>query len=551
MALLRLVFAGLCLLVVDFATAADKVDLTEIYQNPLSNGFGEDIAWVKWEDAVETALEVNKPIFLLIHKTWCHACKSLKKSMQQSNARKAFKRLSENFVMVNTADDDEPFEEEYRPDGKYIPRLLFLDKNGDPLLQVKNKKAEYKNYAYYYSSPADILNSMKEVLAHFGIEVNEPTKGDGLKPKKPPVNKPKGDSPEGPQHTKPKKPTETKEKPDSQVEQAPLRLVMKRQRKKTKSCFKQKRGQEVRTVIEFYRGNDPVDQDNQCAGSCIAEMQALIDSTPFFRTTAISRSNSDHGGAINGKGEPNYTLTLFNKICDAYDKVDVCLVKCERSKHQHLQPPGRQQASSETSDSGRDIRQAYAGLQFICKERKDDFFEALPCLAEYEPSAMLKCNREINQSQDSTLLFTNAIVNREFQAIALRFSTLCRDLSQMMKCMEPTIRRGCGDKPTNLMLTFIGLEFSSFEKLNEQLGFEHSLPNSCRSLIHYSNERRLSNQGSRSRYTNSASLRNQNGARKNRKHSSYSPNACARIFYQATLILLQTFLVSAVYVICF
>lgn len=97
---------------------------------------------MKWEDAIETSLEVNKPIFLLIHKSWCHACKgsfcwdlrtgihnsilALQKTMQQSNARKAFKKLSEHFVMVNAVDDDEPFEEEYRPDGKYIPRLLFL-----------------------------------------------------------------------------------------------------------------------------------------------------------------------------------------------------------------------------------------------------------------------------------------------------------------------------------------------------------------------------------------------------------------------------------------
>uniref|UniRef100_A0A1I8A7L0 Thioredoxin domain-containing protein n=1 Tax=Steinernema glaseri TaxID=37863 RepID=A0A1I8A7L0_9BILA len=161
-------------------------DITKIYKNPLANGFGEDINWVKWEDAIETALDENKPIFLLIHKSWCHACKALKKTFQQSNARKAFKTLSEYFVMVNTEDDDEPFEEEYRPDGKYIPRLLFLDMNGDLLPEFKNKKAEYKNYSYYYSSPADVLNSMKDVLRHYGVAVPELKKGDKLKPVKPP-----------------------------------------------------------------------------------------------------------------------------------------------------------------------------------------------------------------------------------------------------------------------------------------------------------------------------------------------------------------------------
>nr|ASX95041.1 candidate secreted effector Minc12921 [Meloidogyne incognita]CAD2169247.1 unnamed protein product [Meloidogyne enterolobii]CAD2200014.1 unnamed protein product [Meloidogyne enterolobii] len=178
-----------------------KVDLTEMYKNPLSNGFGDDIDWIPWENAVETALERNKPVFLLIHKTWCHACKSLKKVMQQSNARKAFKKLSEYFVMVNTADDDEPYEEEYRPDGKYVPRILFLDKNGDLLPDFKNKKAEYKNYAYYYPSPADILNSMKEVIAHYGIELSSEKKGDKLKPVKPPPKK----EPEAPETKKDKK----------------------------------------------------------------------------------------------------------------------------------------------------------------------------------------------------------------------------------------------------------------------------------------------------------------------------------------------------------
>ncbi|KAF8361502.1 txdc-12.1, partial [Pristionchus pacificus] len=173
----------LLLVVVFTFTQCADLNLKEIYQNPLSNGYGEDINWVKWDDAIEKALDEDKPIFLLIHKTWCHACRALKKTFSQSNARKAFKALSEYFIMVNTADDDEPYEEEYRPDGKYIPRLLFLDKNGDLLTQFKNKKGEFKNYAYYYSSPADILNSMKEVLKHYEVEVTELKRGDKLKKK--------------------------------------------------------------------------------------------------------------------------------------------------------------------------------------------------------------------------------------------------------------------------------------------------------------------------------------------------------------------------------
>jgi len=186
-------FRSICLLLIAiiltfdsssiFVNAAIDTTPDDIeFKNPLSHGYGDDIDWVKWDDAIETAMAVQKPIFMLIHKSWCGACKSLKKTFRQSSAQRAFTALSAYFVMVNTEDDDEPWEEEYKPDGKYIPRLLFLDQNGELLADFKNTKAEYKTYMYYYSNPADILISMRAVLKHLGIDAPETKKGDKLKP---------------------------------------------------------------------------------------------------------------------------------------------------------------------------------------------------------------------------------------------------------------------------------------------------------------------------------------------------------------------------------
>uniref|UniRef100_A0A915P0L8 Thioredoxin domain-containing protein n=1 Tax=Meloidogyne floridensis TaxID=298350 RepID=A0A915P0L8_9BILA len=125
----------------------------------LSNGFGTDIDWVQWNDAVSIALDLNKPIFLLIHKTWCGACQALKKSFASSNKREELIELSKQFVMVNVEDDDEPEEEEYAPDGRYIPRLFILNKEGHPLA-VDNAKNYPKNKQYFPQVP-DVIIAMK------------------------------------------------------------------------------------------------------------------------------------------------------------------------------------------------------------------------------------------------------------------------------------------------------------------------------------------------------------------------------------------------------
>jgi protein-disulfide reductase (glutathione) len=105
-------FAVLLVAVAVFAAAAaDK-----------GHGWGNDIEWRTWDEAKAEAKAKNKPIMLILHKSWCGACKRLRPSFAETEQ---VQQLAKSFVMVSAEDDEKPHEDPtLAPDGGMRPSSL-------------------------------------------------------------------------------------------------------------------------------------------------------------------------------------------------------------------------------------------------------------------------------------------------------------------------------------------------------------------------------------------------------------------------------------------
>ncbi|KAK6178831.1 hypothetical protein SNE40_011327 [Patella caerulea] len=134
--------------------------VTQSTANELARGWNDNINWVLLEDGLKIAKDEQKPLMIVIHKSWCGACKALMPKFAES---KDIESLSEKFVMVNSRDDEEPTDSQYTPDGGYIPRVLFLDPSGKVRKEFKNEDGN-PSYKYYYPMVSHIADSMKRVI---------------------------------------------------------------------------------------------------------------------------------------------------------------------------------------------------------------------------------------------------------------------------------------------------------------------------------------------------------------------------------------------------
>ena len=125
-----------------------------------SGSWGDSIQWVTPAVGRKIAKKTGRPMFFLVHKAWCGACKALRPKFAASAE---IAELSKSFVMVNAGDDDEPKDSQFAPDGGYVPRILFADSSGNVDTSVVNGDRADR-YRYFYPDPAAIVRSMRAAL---------------------------------------------------------------------------------------------------------------------------------------------------------------------------------------------------------------------------------------------------------------------------------------------------------------------------------------------------------------------------------------------------
>ena len=121
----------------------------------------EGIAWQTFEDGLAEARRSGKPIFLLVHATWCPVCRVYRAQFFDKQVEEMARRMV--FVIVD-GDLEPDLSDRYALDGTYIPRSMILDPEGRPVEAISGPDPEYR-YFLYPASPEELRSMLAQGLA--------------------------------------------------------------------------------------------------------------------------------------------------------------------------------------------------------------------------------------------------------------------------------------------------------------------------------------------------------------------------------------------------
>lgn len=114
------------------------------------------IAWRDMQTGVPEAIKTGKPVLMVMHATWCTACRRYREVFKDERVIAQSKKFVMILVDVQTYPD---VNGAFAPDGTYVPRTLFVDSDGEVDKVLVGSDPQYP-HSLKIDAPDELLGLM-------------------------------------------------------------------------------------------------------------------------------------------------------------------------------------------------------------------------------------------------------------------------------------------------------------------------------------------------------------------------------------------------------
>lgn len=122
------------------------------------------ITWHSYAEGLERAQVEGKPIYMLVHATWCPTCRAFRSVFFERRVEV----LSQKLIFVLVDRDQEPeISQAYAPDGDYIPRSMILSPEGVLQEALDSGRSDYR-YFLPVEEPGPLIGLLEQAMRSTG-----------------------------------------------------------------------------------------------------------------------------------------------------------------------------------------------------------------------------------------------------------------------------------------------------------------------------------------------------------------------------------------------